>query len=73
MKKKQMSVRLEEDLYHKIGNKTEDLGVSKSAFVSLASNFFLHQLEQAEKNAKGYSVNVYDILKHNLEQQYEKK
>ncbi|SIS42898.1 ribbon-helix-helix domain-containing protein [Salimicrobium flavidum] len=68
--KKQVSVRLEEDLYHIIEEKANELGVSKSAYLSFAASFFTHQVNHAEKSAGQYSINMYELMKNNLEEQY---
>ncbi|KGX85165.1 MULTISPECIES: hypothetical protein [Pontibacillus] len=73
MKKKKVSVSVEEDLFNKIEQKTEELGISKSAFISFSTSFFLHQLEHTELAAGDRDVNVYELIKSNIEAQQEAK
>lgn len=73
MKKKKVSVSVEEDLFQKIDQKTKELGISKSAFISFSTSFFLHQLEHTELAAGNNSINVYELIKNNIEAQQEAK
>ncbi|MBO8157884.1 MAG: hypothetical protein H0Z32_15780 [Bacillaceae bacterium] len=66
---KRISVIVEDELHSKIEKKVKQLGISKSAFVSFATSFLLHQLEQTEARTKQYSISAYQLLKHNLEVQ----
>lgn len=68
---KKISVTVDEDLHKKIEQRVKQLGISKSAFVSFASSFFLHQLEQTEARTQQYSLSAYQMIKHNLEMQQE--
>lgn len=71
MSKKKISITVDEELFKKIEKKTKQLGLSKSAFIAFSTSFFLHQLETTEKSVGKYSVNVYELIKNNLESQYD--
>jgi len=67
MSKKKVSVSVDEDLFNRIDKKAKELGVSKSALMSFSTSFFLHQLEQTELAAGDRDVNVYELIKNNIE------
>lgn len=67
MAKKKISVSVEEDLFHKIDEKTQELGISKSAFLSFSASFFLHQLESTEQSVGNPNISVYQLIKSNIE------
>ena len=73
MKKKKVSVSVEEDLFNQIDEKTKELGISKSAFLSFSASFFLHQLNATEQNVGDNNINVYQLIKSNIEAQEEAK
>ncbi|SDJ22808.1 ribbon-helix-helix domain-containing protein [Salimicrobium halophilum] len=70
--KKQVSVRMEEELYNTIDERSKKLGISKSAYLSFAASFLTHQVDVAEKSSGNYSVNMYELIKTHLEQQNSK-
>ncbi|WP_188206725.1 CopG family transcriptional regulator [Alkalibacillus aidingensis] len=71
MSKKKLSITVQEDLHKQVEKRANQLGISKSAFVAFASSYFLNQLEHLEKTTKGYDINVYELLKNNMEMQKE--
>lgn len=68
--KKQVSVRIEESLNNEIEKKAKELGISKSAFMSFSTQFFLRQLTHAESSSASKQFNMYELIKTNLENQY---
>ncbi|MGP4060952.1 hypothetical protein [Halobacillus litoralis] len=68
--KKQVSVRLDERLNNELEQRVKELGISKSAFLSFSAQFFLHQLNHAESSSASKQVNMYEMIKTNLENQY---
>ncbi|TFB24396.1 CopG family transcriptional regulator [Filobacillus milosensis] len=72
MSKKKLSISLDAEVHKEIELRANRLGIAKSAFVSFATNYFLHQLEANEKLV-GSNVNVYELLRNNIEAQKDYK
>ncbi|MFC7062450.1 hypothetical protein [Halobacillus seohaensis] len=71
--KKQVSVRIDESINNELDQRVQELGISKSALVSFSTQFFLHQLNHAESSPNSRDLNVYELIKANLENQYNSK
>ncbi|WP_181346874.1 hypothetical protein [Thalassobacillus sp. CUG 92003] len=68
--KKQVSVRIEDTLNDEVEQRAKELGISKSAFISFSTQFFLHQLNYSESSSSAQH-NFYELIKANLETQYQ--
>ncbi|MGM8215128.1 CopG family transcriptional regulator [Bacillaceae bacterium W0354] len=71
MSKKKLTITIDEQLFNEIEQKAKQLGIAKSAFVGFASSYFLHQLKVNEKLTRDHQLNVYDLIKRNIEMQKE--
>lgn len=68
--KKQVSVRFEESFNDQLEQKAKELGISKSSLISFSTQFFLHQLNHIESTSESKHLNMYELIKANLENQY---
>ncbi|MYL49376.1 hypothetical protein GLV98_07760 [Halobacillus litoralis] len=68
--KKQVSVRVSESLNDEIEQKAKELGLSKSSFISFSTQFFLNQLNHMASSPASKSVNMYELLRTNMENTY---